>query len=99
MWTLEAEAHHAQGSCFVLTNHPFISGRPSKAVALEQLIERVKAMEGMWVTTLERIAEHTKATVNEIHSHARIEVPSYPGAGASFKPARLLEAIPRQVNL
>lgn len=31
MWTLEAEAHHAQGSCFVLTNHPFISGRPSKA--------------------------------------------------------------------
>ena len=95
MWTLEAEAHHAQGSCFVLTNHPFISGRPSKAVALEQLIERVKAMDGMWVTTFERIAEHTKATVNEIHSHARIEVPSYPGAGASFKPARVLEAIPR----
>jgi peptidoglycan/xylan/chitin deacetylase (PgdA/CDA1 family) len=30
MWTLEAEAHHSQGSCFVLTNHPFISGRPSK---------------------------------------------------------------------
>ncbi len=95
MWTLEAEAHHAQGSCFVLTNHPFISGRPSKAVALEQLIERVNAMDGMWVTTLERIAEHTKATVNEIHSHARIEVPTSPGAGASFKPARLLEAIPR----
>ncbi|MCX2749456.1 polysaccharide deacetylase [Arthrobacter sp. MI7-26] len=91
MWTLEAEAHHAQGSCFVLTNHPFISGRPSKAVALEQLIERVKAMDGMWVTTMERIAEHTKATVNEIHSHARIEVPSFPGAGASFKPARVRE--------
>lgn len=45
MWTLEAEAHHAAGSCFVLTNHPFISGRPSKTVALEQLISRVKAME------------------------------------------------------
>lgn len=29
MWTLEAQAHHSQGSCFVLTNHPFISGRPS----------------------------------------------------------------------
>ena len=94
MWALEAEAHHAQGSCFVLTNHPFISGRPSKAVALEQLIERVKAMDGMWVTTLERIAEHTKDTVNEIHSHARIEVPSYPGAGASFQAARLLQPIP-----
>lgn len=45
MWTLEAEAHHAAGSCLVLTNHPFISGRPSKTVALEQLISRVKAME------------------------------------------------------
>ena len=43
MWTLEAEAHHAAGSCFVLTNHPFISGRPSKAVALEQLMDRVKS--------------------------------------------------------
>jgi peptidoglycan-N-acetylglucosamine deacetylase len=94
MWTLEAEAHHSQGSCFVLTNHPFISGRPSKAVALERLIERVKDMDGMWVTTLERIAEHTKATVNEVHTHARIQVPTHPGAGARFIPARVQETIP-----
>lgn len=86
MWTLEAQAHHSQGSCFVLTNHPFISGRPSKAVALEQLIERVKGMDGIWVTTLEQIAEHTKATASEVHTHARIDVPTYPGAGARFKP-------------
>lgn len=89
MWTLEAQAHHSQGSCFVLTNHPFISGRPSKAVALEQLIERVKGMDGMWVTTLEQIAEHAKATVAEVHTHARIEVPVAPGSGARFKPAQV----------
>jgi peptidoglycan/xylan/chitin deacetylase (PgdA/CDA1 family) len=89
MWTLEAEAHHSQGSCFVLTNHPFISGRPSKAVALERLIERVKGMEGMWVTTLEQIAEHTKATVSEVHTHARIEVPAAPGYGARFVPGQV----------
>jgi len=89
MWTLEAQAHHSQGSCFVLTNHPFISGRPSKAVALEQLIERVKGMDGMWVTTLEQIAEHTKATVTEVHTHARIDVPVAPGFGARFKPGRV----------
>ncbi|MDP9694339.1 UNVERIFIED_ORG: peptidoglycan/xylan/chitin deacetylase (PgdA/CDA1 family) [Arthrobacter globiformis] len=89
MWTLEAEAHHSQGSCFVLTNHPFISGRPSKAVALERLIERVKGMDGMWVTTLEQIAEHTKATVSEVHTHARIEVPAAPGYGARFKPGQV----------
>ncbi len=86
MWTLEAQAHHSQGSCFVLTNHPFISGRPSRAVALEQLIERVKELDGMWVTTLAEIAQHTKDTVQEIHTHARIEVPLFPGAGASFRP-------------
>ena len=89
MWTLEAEAHHAAGSCFVLTNHPFISGRPSKAVALEQLISRVKAMDGMWVTTMAKIAEHTRDTVTEVHSHARIEVPGFPDAGARFTPAQV----------
>ena len=89
MWTLEAQAHHSQGSCFVLTNHPFISGRPSRAVALEQLIERVKDLDGMWVTTLADIAQHTKDTVQEIHTHARIDVPLFPGAGASFRPAQV----------
>ena len=89
MWTLEAQAHHAQGSCFVLTNHPFISGRPSRAVALEQLIERVKDLDGMWVTTLAEIAQHTKDTVQEIHTHARIDVPCFPGAGASVRPAQV----------
>ncbi|MCW3768183.1 polysaccharide deacetylase family protein [Paenarthrobacter ureafaciens] len=89
MWTLEAQAHHSQGSCFVLTNHPFISGRPSRAVALEQLIERVKDLDGMWVTTLAEIAGHTASTVKEIHTHARIDVPTFPGAGASFRPAQV----------
>ena len=89
MWTLEAEAHHSQGSCFVLTNHPFISGRPSRAVALEQLIERVKDLDGMWVTTLAEIAGHTASTVQEIHTHARIDVPTFPGAGATFRPAQV----------
>ncbi|MGO4146637.1 polysaccharide deacetylase [Paenarthrobacter sp. YAF11_1] len=89
MWTLEAQAHHSQGSCFVLTNHPFISGRPSRAVALEQLMERVKDLDGMWVTTLAGIAQHTKDTVQEIHTHARIDVPLFPGAGATFRPAQV----------
>ncbi|WP_233164949.1 hypothetical protein [Mycobacterium sp. AT1] len=78
MWTLEAEAHHLEGGCFVLTNHPFISGRPSKAVALERLIETVKAMDGMWVTTLGEIAEHARNTCDQTVVHARFEVPTFP---------------------
>jgi hypothetical protein len=75
LWLLEAQAHHAENGCFVLTNHPFISGRPSKAVALERLIADVQEMDGMWVTTLAEIAAHTRATVNEVRSIPRIEAP------------------------
>ena len=76
MWLLEAEAHHAEGGCFVLTNHPFISGRPSKAVALERLIEDVRALDGMWVTTLGEIARHTEQVVTEITEIRRVEAPT-----------------------
>jgi peptidoglycan/xylan/chitin deacetylase (PgdA/CDA1 family) len=33
MWTLELEAMHRLGAAFVLTCHPFLSGRPSRAEA------------------------------------------------------------------
>ncbi|MFE7214391.1 polysaccharide deacetylase [Streptomyces sp. NPDC001698] len=75
MWLLEAQAHHAESGCFVLTNHPFISGRPSRAAALERLIEDVRALDGMWITTLEQIAAHTAGTVKEIRHIERIEAP------------------------
>ncbi|MEV5004754.1 polysaccharide deacetylase [Streptomyces sp. NPDC056159] len=76
MWLLEAQAHHAESGCFVLTNHPFISGRPSRAAALERLIEDVRALDGMWITTLEQIAAHTAGTVKEIRRIERIEAPA-----------------------
>jgi peptidoglycan-N-acetylglucosamine deacetylase len=75
MWLLEAQAHHAEGGCFLLTNHPFISGRPSKAVALERLIEDVRGLDGMWVATLGEIAAHAAATVDEVRQIRRVECP------------------------
>ena len=78
LWLLEAQAQHRQGGCWVLTNHPFISGRPSRAYALEQLIASVKALEGMWVTTLEEIAVHTSRSVAEVRVHDRFAVPGFP---------------------
>ncbi|NJC71320.1 polysaccharide deacetylase [Planosporangium thailandense] len=78
MWTLEARAHHSESGCFVLTNHPFISGRPSKAAALERLIETVKGLDGMWVTTLGEIAEHAERVCTETVVHTRFEVPAFP---------------------
>jgi peptidoglycan-N-acetylglucosamine deacetylase len=57
-WTLELEALVAEGGLFMLTNHPFISGRPSRAVALETLIERAKAIDGLWIASAGEIAAH-----------------------------------------
>jgi peptidoglycan-N-acetylglucosamine deacetylase len=58
-WTLELEALVDEGGLFMLTNHPFVSGRASRAVALEQLIEHAQAIGGLWIATADEIAAHT----------------------------------------
>jgi peptidoglycan/xylan/chitin deacetylase (PgdA/CDA1 family) len=58
MWSLELEAVHRIGAAFVLTCHPFLSGRPARAYALEQLIECMAALPGLWVTTIGDVARH-----------------------------------------
>lgn len=57
-WTLELEALVDAGGLFMLTNHPFVSGRASRAVALESLIERARAIDGLWISSAEEIARH-----------------------------------------
>ncbi len=59
MWTLELEAMYRLGAAFVLCCHPFLSGRPSRAEALERLIERMKSLDGLWITTVGEVARHT----------------------------------------
>ncbi len=60
LWTLELEALRAEGGLFVHTSHPFLSGRPSRARALEQLIERASAYGDVWVAPLGEIAAHAE---------------------------------------
>ena len=36
--------------------HPFVSGRPARAAALEQLIERAAAIDGLWLAAGDEIA-------------------------------------------
>jgi peptidoglycan-N-acetylglucosamine deacetylase len=58
MWTLELDAMHAIGAAFVLTCHPFLSGRPARARALELLIDKMAALPGLWITTVGEVAQH-----------------------------------------
>ena len=50
-WSLELEAMTREGGLFVLTMHPFVSGRPSRAEALERLIAHARSIDGPWIAT------------------------------------------------
>jgi peptidoglycan/xylan/chitin deacetylase (PgdA/CDA1 family) len=59
-WTLELEALVLEGGLFMLTNHPFVSGRASRAAGLERLIARAREIDGLWVATCDEIATHVE---------------------------------------
>jgi hypothetical protein len=55
-WYEELEGLVAVGGLFDLTMHPFISGRPARALALEDLIRRAQEIDGLWVAAGDEIA-------------------------------------------
>lgn len=61
MWRAEYDALRAEGACFVLTAHPFLSGRPARAAALDALVGDVVSDPGTWVATLGEIAGHVRS--------------------------------------
>jgi peptidoglycan-N-acetylglucosamine deacetylase len=60
IWRLEFEGLRSVGGCFVLTNHPFLSGRSSRAAALEELVAHVVSCSDVWVAPLCEIARHVR---------------------------------------
>jgi peptidoglycan-N-acetylglucosamine deacetylase len=60
LWRAELEGMRRFGGCWVLTNHPFLSGRPGRAAALEAFISEVSAMPDIWIASLNEIAKHVK---------------------------------------
>jgi peptidoglycan/xylan/chitin deacetylase (PgdA/CDA1 family) len=59
-WTLELEALVDEGGLFMLTNHPFVSGRASRAAGLERLVARAREIDGLWIATAAEIAAHVE---------------------------------------
>lgn len=57
-WWEEVVAYEQVGGCCVLTMHPFLSGRPARALALAQLLDRLRTLTTVWVATLGEIAAH-----------------------------------------
>jgi peptidoglycan/xylan/chitin deacetylase (PgdA/CDA1 family) len=74
-WTLELEALVEEGGMFMLTNHPFVSGRASRAAALDRLLERAQAIDGLWIATAAEIADHVGTLGLEPVVHRRPVLP------------------------
>ncbi|BBY74443.1 polysaccharide deacetylase [Mycolicibacterium parafortuitum] len=60
LWQLEFDALRGVGGCWVLTNHPFLTGRASRAAELGALMRYVLEHDDVWVASLEQIAEHVR---------------------------------------
>ncbi len=60
LWRDDFEAMSAVGGLWILTNHPFLSGRPARARALRRLINHVAHQSGVWIATLAEIASFVR---------------------------------------
>lgn len=60
VWMDEFDVAWTEGTMFVLTMHPHISGHRSRVVALELLIAHMKRKGGVWFATHRAAAEYVK---------------------------------------
>ncbi|MGA5544295.1 polysaccharide deacetylase family protein [Mycobacterium sp. NPDC051198] len=61
LWRAELNAMRDVGGAWILTNHPFLSGRPGRAAALREFIAEVCAMEDVWVAGMAEIATYVRS--------------------------------------
>lgn len=57
LWSQEFDAMHRENGCFVLTMHPWISGRAGRLDGLERLIGHMRRTSGVWFATALQVAE------------------------------------------
>jgi peptidoglycan/xylan/chitin deacetylase (PgdA/CDA1 family) len=63
LWTGELDAMRDEGCLLVLTMHPFLSGRPSRAKMLGELLARIRERGDVWTAPLGEIADHADAAI------------------------------------
>jgi peptidoglycan/xylan/chitin deacetylase (PgdA/CDA1 family) len=61
LWMREYEAMRDFGCCFVLTLHPWLSGRPSRVRLLERIVRDIQADGMAWFATGAEIARYVLA--------------------------------------
>jgi len=77
MWRDDFDATRAVGGHWILTNHPFLTGRPGPAAAFARLVEHVRSHSDVWVTSLGDVAAHTRGLGLEPTTISRPVVPEH----------------------
>ena len=76
----EFDAMYTHGGLLIAVCHPFVSGRVSRWMEMEKLIEYMAAKGDVWFARLDEIAAHTRRNVDEGLFNPRIvELPYYDG--------------------
>jgi len=58
MWKGELQSLYSIGGCFVLTMHPFVSGRSVYLEAVERLIKLGLETPGLWIASMKEVTEY-----------------------------------------
>jgi peptidoglycan/xylan/chitin deacetylase (PgdA/CDA1 family) len=61
LWTSELDAMRRHGCLFMLTNHPFLSGRPGRVETLRRLVEHALDRGDVAFATAAEVAERVRA--------------------------------------
>jgi peptidoglycan-N-acetylglucosamine deacetylase len=67
-WIQEFRGMYRENGCFVLTTHPYVTGRASRVDGLERLIRAMREEPGVWFATALQVAEWALETDQGIHS-------------------------------
>lgn len=57
LWSTEFDGYYQSGGCYVLTLHPFISGRWAYMAVVERLVRYIRGFPGVWWTTIDQVTD------------------------------------------
>lgn len=78
VWREELEGQRHFGGLFNLVNHPFVSGRAGRMLALDRLVASLVEDDEIWLTRLDRIAAHVVTLDLEPVVHQPYAIPGEP---------------------
>ena len=74
LWSEEFQGYYESGGCFVLTLHPFISGRWVYIRTIDRFIRFMKGFPGIWWASLDEVTKHAQGLL----AQGRLEVKRSP---------------------